>query len=121
MQVNTSAEESKFGLPPEELAVSCGSYPVRDVEGTGSDDAGPVHLRHRPGAGMLPDPAHAPRPDEGGIPDLIGTGELSMGMSGDMNWPIEEGATCVRVARRYSVPATPPTANTGLLPDRMTD
>ena len=33
MQVNTSAEESKFGLPPEELAGFLRSHPIlRDVE-----------------------------------------------------------------------------------------
>lgn len=32
-------------------------------------------------------------------PDLIGPGELSMGMSGDYEVAIEEGATCVRVGQ----------------------
>ena len=32
-------------------------------------------------------------------PDLIGAGELSMGMSGDYEVAIEEGATCVRVGQ----------------------
>ena len=32
-------------------------------------------------------------------PDLIGPGELSMGMSGDYEIAIEEGATCVRVGQ----------------------
>ncbi|NLA30078.1 MAG: YggS family pyridoxal phosphate-dependent enzyme, partial [Propionibacterium sp.] len=32
-------------------------------------------------------------------PDLIGPGELSMGMSGDYEVAIEEGSTCVRVGQ----------------------
>ena len=32
-------------------------------------------------------------------PDLIGAGELSMGMSGDFETAIEEGADCVRVGQ----------------------
>jgi uncharacterized pyridoxal phosphate-containing UPF0001 family protein len=32
-------------------------------------------------------------------PDLIGDGELSIGMSGDYEIAIEEGATCVRVGQ----------------------
>ena len=32
-------------------------------------------------------------------PDLIGDGELSMGMSGDYEIAVEEGATCVRVGQ----------------------
>ena len=32
-------------------------------------------------------------------PDLIGPGELSMGMSGDFEVAIDEGATCVRVGQ----------------------
>lgn len=32
-------------------------------------------------------------------PDLVGPGELSMGMSGDYEIAIEEGATCVRVGQ----------------------
>ena len=32
-------------------------------------------------------------------PDLIGAGGLSMGMSGDFEVAVEEGATCVRVGQ----------------------
>ena len=32
-------------------------------------------------------------------PDLIGPGELSMGMSGDYEIAVEEGAECVRVGQ----------------------
>lgn len=41
-------------------------------------------------------------------PDLIGPGELSMGMSGDFETAIEEGADCVRVGQAiFGARATP--------------
>lgn len=41
-------------------------------------------------------------------PDLVGPGDLSMGMSGDYEIAVEEGATCVRVGQAiFGSRATP--------------
>lgn len=103
MQVNTSAEESKPGLPPAELDGFLHELPrFRDPQGAGSDDAGAVHRRYRPGAHMLRHTAHARIGHARVPPELIGPGELSMGMSGDYELAIEEGATCVRGGQAIS-------------------
>lgn len=100
VQVNTSGEPSKFGLPPAEVAGFLRELPAFDalrVRGlmtlaVFSPDAGRVRecfvtlreLRER-----LRDVA----------PDGVGLDELSMGMSGDFELAIEEGATIVRVGQ----------------------
>lgn len=100
VQVNTSAEESKYGLAPDEVPVFLGRLPAyaslnvrglmtlalftSDVERV---RACFVRLR------TLRDQARDTDPD------LVGPGELSMGMSGDYEAAIEEGATCVRVGQ----------------------
>lgn len=48
---------------------------------------------------MLRHTAHAAGSGTREFPELIGPGELSMGMSGDYELAIEEGATCVRVGQ----------------------
>jgi len=98
VQVNTSNEASKFGLPPEEVSAF-----IRELPAFSS-------LRVR---GLMtlalfsPDPALV-RPCfvrlrklrdklRQSAPDGIGMDELSMGMSGDFALAIAEGATTVRV------------------------
>jgi len=98
VQVNTSGEESKYGLPPEEALPflnELSAYSSLKVQGlmtlaVFSADTERVRscfsvLRR------LRDEAR----EEG----LVGPGELSMGMSGDFETAIEEGATCVRVGQ----------------------
>lgn len=124
VQVNTSSEASKFGLPPEEVGAFLGQVarlPALRVRGLMtlalfSADASRVrncfvrlrelrdHLRQDLPAGVTLD-------------------ELSMGMSGDYEIAIEEGATVVRVGQAiFGARATPdshywPTAGPDAGPD----
>jgi len=98
VQVNTSGEESKYGLPPEEALPFLKELPAysslkvqglmtlavfsADIERVRRCFAVLRHLR-----------------DEAREEGLVGPGELSMGMSGDFETAIEEGATCVRVGQ----------------------
>ncbi|MBK7819495.1 MAG: YggS family pyridoxal phosphate-dependent enzyme [Tessaracoccus sp.] len=98
VQVNTSAEESKSGLTPEETLAflrELARFETLRVRGLmtlalRSDDAERVRACFRL-LRTLRDRAR----DEG----LVGPGELSMGMSGDYEMAIEEGATVVRVGQ----------------------
>lgn len=100
VQVNTSAEDSKFGMPPEELLTflrELPQFPTLKVQGlmtlaVFSSDIDRVRTcfqRLR----LLRDRAQETDPE------LIGSGKLSMGMSGDFEVAIEEGANCVRVGQ----------------------
>jgi len=100
VQVNTSAEESKYGLAPEEVPNflrQLPRFPTLRVQGlmtlalfsSDLDRVRACFVRLR----TLRDRAR----DED--PDLIGAGGLSMGMSGDFEVAVEEGATCVRVGQ----------------------
>lgn len=100
IQVNTSKEDSKYGLPPEEVVAFLAALPAFErlkVKGLmtlaiNSDDTERVRgcfsdLR------QLRDRLHQTMPD--GV-ELTG---LSMGMSGDFELGVEEGATVVRVGQ----------------------
>ena len=98
VQVNTSREESKYGLPPEEVAAFVAALPqftALQVRGlmtlaVFSADADAVRacfVRLR----ELRDQLRQDAPDA-----LDG---LSMGMSGDFEIAVEEGATVVRVGQ----------------------
>ena len=100
VQVNTSGEESKYGLSPDEVPAFLAALPRFEtlrVQGLMtlalfSGDLERVRacfVRLR----TLRDRARDTDPD------LIGPGELSMGMSGDFEVAIDEGATCVRVGQ----------------------
>lgn len=100
VQVNTSAEESKYGLPPDEVSGFLAALPrfaALRVQGlmtlavfsSDLDRVRACFVRLR----TLRDRARVENDD------LIGPGELSMGMSGDFEVAIEEGATCVRVGQ----------------------
>lgn len=100
VQVNTSAEDSKYGLPPDQLPAflkalpSFGALRVRGLMtlalfSSDLDRVRACFVRLR----TLRDQARDTDPDS------IGPGELSMGMSGDFEVAIEEGATCVRVGQ----------------------
>ncbi|MBU2698320.1 YggS family pyridoxal phosphate-dependent enzyme [Pimelobacter sp. 30-1] len=100
VQVNTSAEDSKFGLPPEELPAFLAAlprYPTLRMRGLMtlavlSADADRVRTCFR----LLRTLRDRVRASD---PALIGPGELSMGMSGDYEIAVEEGAGCVRVGQ----------------------
>ncbi|WP_125099865.1 YggS family pyridoxal phosphate-dependent enzyme [Leucobacter chromiireducens] len=100
VQVNTSDEPQKYGLPPEEVGAFLRALPhysalrVRGLMTLAifSSDTERVRAcfsRLR----TLRD--HLRESD----PDLLGDAGLSMGMSGDYEVAIEEGATCVRVGQ----------------------
>ncbi len=98
VQVNTSGEASKFGLPPDEVEAFARQLPafsslrVRGLMTLAlfSDDP----ARVRPCFATLRQLRERLRQ---GAPDGIVMDELSMGMSGDFELAIAEGATTVRV------------------------
>ncbi|MCK2025021.1 YggS family pyridoxal phosphate-dependent enzyme [Microbacterium sp. SSW1-47] len=100
VQVNTSAEDSKFGMPPAELSGFLKALPVYSslrVRGLMTlAILTPDETRVRACFRVLRELRDRARADD---PDLIGDGELSMGMSGDYEIAVEEGATCVRVGQ----------------------
>ncbi|MGX1583270.1 YggS family pyridoxal phosphate-dependent enzyme [Microbacterium sp. NPDC055502] len=100
VQVNTSAEDSKFGMPPAELSGFLKALPVYSslrVRGLMTlAILTPDETRVRACFRVLREFRDRARADD---PDLIGDGELSMGMSGDYEIAVEEGATCVRVGQ----------------------
>ncbi len=98
LQVNVADEDSKFGVTPDrvlELATAAGSLSWLEVRGLmtvapfaeSPEDVRPIFRRLRQLA------------DELAEADLPGVSmvELSMGMSGDYEVAVEEGATIVRV------------------------
>lgn len=98
IQVNTSGEEQKSGVAPEELPAL-----LRDLAGFDT-----LHVRGLMTLALFSADAEKVRPcfallrelrDRMREEQLIGPGELSMGMSGDFELAIEEGATCVRVGQ----------------------
>ena len=100
VQVNTSGEESKFGLPPGEVETFVKQLPafsslhVRGLMTLAlfSDDVAkvrPCFVRLRELRDQLRQSA----------PDGVAMDELSMGMSGDYELAIEEGSTIVRVGQ----------------------
>lgn len=100
VQVNTSEEAQKYGLPPEEAEAFLRELPAFDrlrVKGFmtlaifSSDEA-----RVRSCFRLLRTLRDRIRDSD---PDLAGEGCLSMGMSGDYEIAIEEGSTCVRVGQ----------------------
>lgn len=112
VQVNTSGEEQKFGLAPEELAGFLRELPrfetlrVRGLMTLAvfSADTERVRACFR----LLRELRDQARID---MPELIGAGELSMGMSGDFETAIEEGSTVVRVGQAiFGARATPDSA-----------
>lgn len=100
VQVNTSGEPSKYGLEPDEVDAFLQALPsfsalrVCGLMTLAEFSSEPERVRAcfrvlrelRDRARQLDD-------------DLIGPGELSMGMSGDFELAIEEGATVVRVGQ----------------------
>lgn len=98
LQVNTSGEESKFGLAPEDLQ--------KFVTEVSRFDA--LKVRGLMTIGLFTDDVELARPSLRRLKqlgdqvaqmslDAVEMRELSMGMSGDLEVAIEEGATIVRV------------------------
>lgn len=100
VQVNSSGEESKFGLRPDEVGAfvrELPNFPRLRVKGLmtlalfSADEA-----RVRRCFVLMRELRDALRQD---APDGVRLDELSMGMSGDFETAIEEGATVVRVGQ----------------------
>ncbi|QKT08391.1 YggS family pyridoxal phosphate-dependent enzyme [Gordonia sp. X0973] len=109
VQVNTSGEESKFGLAPDDLpeflrAVT--AFETLRVRGLMTLAALSADEKRVRGCfALLRELRDRAREDD---PALIGPGELSMGMSGDYALAIAEGSTCVRVGQAiFGARATP--------------
>lgn len=109
VQVNTSNEPQKYGIQPDEVPeflAALRAYPRLQVQGfmtlaVFTSDVDRVRECFR----LLRTLRDQARED---TPELIGPGELSMGMSGDYEIAIEEGATVVRVGQAiFGARATP--------------
>lgn len=100
VQVNTSSEDSKFGMPPEELLYflkEVRAFDTLKVRGLMTLAVFSSDIdRVRPCFQLLRGLRDRVRETD---PDLLGPGRLSMGMSGDFEVAIEEGADCVRVGQ----------------------
>jgi len=109
VQINSSGEDSKFGTPPEgtgALVKAIAPYERLRLKGlmtlaVFSDDESRVRQCFR-----------VMRRAQDRLRDVIVSGQsvdaLSMGMSGDFEWAIEEGATIVRVGQAiFGVRPTP--------------
>jgi len=100
VQVNTSGEASKYGLAPEQVADFLRALPafsalrVRGLMTLAVLSAEPARVRRC--FVRLRDLRDRLRQD---APDGVGLDELSMGMSGDYEIAVEEGATVVRVGQ----------------------
>jgi len=98
IQVNSSDEDQKFGLPPAEVAAfarEISVFDALDVRGLMTlalftDD----HVRVAACFDVMRRVQQELRDVDGG-----GWDELSMGMSGDFELAIEHGATCIRVGQ----------------------
>ncbi|MCA1324431.1 YggS family pyridoxal phosphate-dependent enzyme [Herbaspirillum sp. alder98] len=109
VQVNTSGEASKYGLAPTEVTRfvrELAPYPALRVRGLMTlAMPSPDAARVRPCFALLHDLRERLRQELPGGSEIA---QLSMGMSGDMELAIEEGATVVRVGQAiYGARALP--------------
>lgn len=100
VQVNTSGEASKYGLDPDEVPdflAQLPNYSAMRVRGFMTlAELTPDLDRVRACFRLLRTVRDRARELD---PDLVGPGELSMGMSGDFEIAVEEGADVVRVGQ----------------------
>lgn len=100
VQVNTSGEASKFGLAPDEVLdfaralPAFGALRVRGLMTLALFSSDETHVR--PCFVLLRRLRERLRQE---APQGDAFAELSMGMSGDFEWAIEEGATTVRIGQ----------------------
>lgn len=100
VQVNTSAEPQKYGVQPAELEgflAALSGYSSLRVRGLMTLAVFSSDLERVRGCFALLRTLRDRARDHD--PDSIGPGELSMGMSGDYEAAVEEGATVVRVGQ----------------------
>jgi pyridoxal phosphate enzyme (YggS family) len=95
VEVNTSGEESKSGCAPEECGRLCEMVAESEaLELRGLMTIGPLGGGEAAVRGAFSLLRDLSMKHCGGA---VGAPELSMGMSGDFEWAIEEGATMVRI------------------------
>lgn len=100
VQVNTSGEASKFGLPPDEVEAFVQQLPafsslrVRGLMTLARFSTDPDQVR--PCFQLLRELRDRLRQS---APEGVEMNELSMGMSGDFELAIEEGSTTVRIGQ----------------------
>jgi len=100
VQVNTSGEESKYGLPPEEVADFIGAlpqFPALRVRGLMTLALFSSEIERVRQCFVVLRELRSSLQDK--LPAGVLLNELSMGMSGDFEVAIEEGATIVRVGQ----------------------
>ncbi|NLD99535.1 MAG: YggS family pyridoxal phosphate-dependent enzyme [Fibrobacter sp.] len=94
VEVNTSGESSKNGCLPDQCRALCERILAsRSLELRGLMTIGPLHgteTETRAAFSLLRKLAESNS-------DLLSDMELSMGMSGDYEWAVEEGSTMVRI------------------------
>ncbi|GAA4479186.1 YggS family pyridoxal phosphate-dependent enzyme [Enteractinococcus fodinae] len=109
VQVNTSNEPQKYGIHPDELReflTALQDYPRLKIQGLMTLAVFTPEVERVRECFVLLRNLRDQMLDE--APELIGPGELSMGMSGDYEVAIEEGATVVRVGQAiFGARATP--------------
>ena len=109
VQVNTSNEPQKYGIHPDEILeflTALQDYPRLNVQGLMTLAVFTPEVERVRECFVLLRNLRDQMLDE--APALIGPGELSMGMSGDYEVAIEEGATVVRVGQAiFGARATP--------------
>lgn len=100
VQVNTSGEAQKSGVAPEEAAQlldDLAAFPQLRVRGLMTmAKFSPDEAVVRGSFARLRELRESLTPN---LPDGMSVAELSMGMSGDFEWAIAEGATTVRIGR----------------------
>lgn len=109
VQVNTSNEPQKYGIQPHELPdflVALQEYPTLEVQGLMTLALFTPDVERVRECFVLLRSLRDQMREE--APELIGPGELSMGMSGDFEVAIEEGATVVRVGQAIFGPRETP-------------
>ena len=100
VQVNTSNEPQKYGIQPDELQdflTALQDYPTLRAQGLMTLAVFTPEVERVRECFVLLRTLRDRMLEE--APELIGPGELSMGMSGDYEVAIEEGATVVRVGQ----------------------
>ena len=98
LEVNTSGESAKFGFDPENIDDMLACFEIPNIELTGLMTIGPLTSDRK----QIRTSFQQLRELKNSIKSQLGVNntsfnELSMGMSGDFELAIEEGATMVRL------------------------
>lgn len=100
VQVNTSGEDSKFGLPPEEVGAFLKELPAFEHLRIKGFMTLAIHSADDARVRACFQSLHSVREQWRSMaPSGVDLSELSMGMSGDFELAIEEGSTVVRVGQ----------------------